>query len=66
MCDLYIRYNILPEFRTKVEVRHIHGCDIYMSNYGTSLVTSSGRRGAITDLQITSHEYLVYSVFCSR
>ena len=34
----------------------------------TSLMTSGGCRGAITDLLITLHdkESLVYSVFCSR
>ena len=35
MCDLYTGYTILPDFRTKVGVRLIHGCDLYTSNYGT-------------------------------
>ena len=35
MCDLYRGYKIIPEFKTKVGVRLIHGCDIYTSNHGT-------------------------------
>ena len=34
MCDLYTGYAIIPDFRTKVGVRLIHGCDLYASNYG--------------------------------
>ena len=34
MCDIYSGYNIIPEFRTNVGVRLIHGCDIYPGNYG--------------------------------
>ena len=41
MCDLYRGYKILPEFRTKVGVRLIHGCDLYTSNYGTSFSYST-------------------------
>ena len=41
MCDLYTGYTILPDFRTKVGVRLIHGCDLYTSNYG--MCTGAGK-----------------------
>ena len=43
MCALYRGYNILPELMEKFGVQLIHGCDLYTSDYGMSIVVMMGK-----------------------